>query len=77
MMRHVSNTSFVCRVYAGSNNSPGPNDNVYNGHNGSAAADSGYVNANSPQPNPFPAIPINRVSRSLQLLQLLNFNYLQ
>ena len=49
-------------MFAGQSNSPGPNDNVYNGHNGSAA-DSGYVNANSPQPNPFQAIPINRVSR--------------
>jgi len=46
-------------VFAGQSSSPGPNDNVYNGHNGSAA-DSGYVNANSPQPNPFQAIPINR-----------------
>ena len=49
-------------MFAGQSNSPGPNDNVYNGHNGSAA-DTGYVNANSPQPNPFQAIPINRVSR--------------
>jgi len=57
---HYGHNSHNNRVYAGSNNSPGPNDNVYNGHNGSAAADSGYVNANSPQPNPFPAIPINR-----------------
>ena len=53
-----------CRVYAGSN-SPGPGDNVYAGHNGHNAGhgpDTGYVTANSPQPNPFPAIPINRVS---------------
>jgi len=50
------------RVYAGSN-SPGPGDNVYAGHNGHNAGhgpDTGYVTANSPQPNPFPAIPINR-----------------
>jgi len=49
-------------VYAGSN-SPGPGDNVYAGHNGHNAGhgpDTGYVTANSPQPNPFPAIPINR-----------------
>ena len=36
-------------------NSPGPSDSVYN--NG----ETGYVTANSPQPNTFPAIPINRV----------------
>jgi len=35
-------------------NSPGPSDSVYN--NG----ETGYVTANSPQPNTFPAIPINR-----------------
>ena len=48
-------------MYANSN-SPGPTpaDNVYTGHNGHDN-NNGYVTANSPQPNPFPAIPINRV----------------
>ena len=48
------------RVFANSN-SPGPADNVYNSTGAGHAPDTGYVTANSPQPNPFPAIPINRV----------------
>merc|ERR1719317_778480 len=35
-------------------NSPGPSDSVY------SSGETGYVTANSPQPNTFPAIPINR-----------------
>ena len=50
------------RVYTNSS-SPGPADSgLYNGHTGHNADNSGYVTANSPQPNTFPAIPINRVS---------------
>ena len=40
-------------------NSPGPADTVY-----SQGETPGYVTAASPQPNTFPAIPINRVSTS-------------
>ena len=36
--------------------SPGPLERLYSGQ------ENGYVNANSPQPNPFPALAINRVS---------------
>jgi len=56
---HYGHNSHNNRVFA-SSNSPGPADNVYNGTGPGHAPDTGYVTANSPQPNPFPAIPINR-----------------
>ena len=57
-----------------SSNSPGPADNVYNGTGPGHAPDTGYVTANSPQPNPFPAIPINRVSSQKEKLIIALFN---
>ena len=59
------------RVFANSN-SPGPADNVYNSTGPGHAPDTGYVTANSPQPNPFPTIPINRVRFYVNLIKRLN-----
>ena len=50
-------------------NSPGPADTVY-----SQGETPGYVTAASPQPNTFPAIPINRVSRAVREYLLVSWS---
>ena len=63
------------RVYTNSS-SPGPagDSGLYNGHTGHNTDNSSYVTANSPQPNTFPAIPINRVSNTC-LLSSVEFEF--
>ena len=66
MMKRISFSNDPFRVFTNSS-SPGPTGDsgpahMYNGHN---TDNGGYVTANSPQPNTFPAIPINRVSNRL------------